>query len=268
MKYQAHMSLDLHSDTHMHSTYSDGSATIAAMAEAAFEKGMTTIAITDHVPLPFDTRYAMKMAQMAAYRKEITRVKRSYEGRMAVKTGLEIEYIPGHKDWLASIASMDWDITIASVHTLFVGGTSCLVNGNETEFHTCLNNIFNKDIRSLCRAYYHTLQEAVQTGWFDIVGHMDVLKKHNTNNRFFNETDAWYRELVEDTLDAVRDRKMKLEINMGAMAHPVAVPYPSPWIVKRAKKKGIALVMGSDAHYPGAIGQDFDRVREMLRPCL
>lgn len=73
---------------------------------------------------------------------------------------------------------------------------------------------------------------------------------------------------MEDTLDAVRDRKMKLEINMGAMAHPVAVPYPSPWIVKRAQKKGIALVMGSDAHHPGAIGQGFDRVREMLRPCL
>ncbi len=260
----ARMSLDLHSDTHMHSHYSDGSAAIAEMAEAAFAKGMTTIAITDHVPLPFDTRYAMKIEQMAAYRKEITRVKRSYDGRMDVKTGLEIEYIPVHKDWLASIASMDWDITIASVHTLVVGTSSCLVNGNETEFHTCLNNIFNKDIRSLCRAYYHALQEAVQTGWFDIVGHMDVLKKHNTNNRFFNETDAWYRELVEDTLDAVRDRKMKLEINMGAMAHPVGVPYPSPWIVKRAQKKGIALVMGSDAHYPGAIGQDFDRVQKML----
>jgi histidinol-phosphatase (PHP family) len=255
---------DLHSDTHMHSTCSDGSAAISEMAEAAFEKGMTTIAITDHVPLPFDTRYAMKMANMADYRKEITRVKRLYEGRMAVKSGLEIEYIPGHKDWLASIASMDWDITIASIHTLVAGGTRCLVNGNETDFHTCLNTLFKKDIRALCRAYYHTLQEAVLTGWFDIVGHMDVLKKFNTHHRFFNETDAWYGKLVEDTLDAVRDRKMKLEINMGGMAHPVAEPYPSPWIVKRAQKKGIALVMGSDAHHPGAIGQGFDLVRKML----
>lgn len=258
------MSLDLHSDTHMHSTYSDGSATILAMAEAAFEKGMTTIAITDHVPLPFDTRYAMKMEQVAAYRREITRVRGAFEGRMAVKAGLEIEYIPGHKDWLASIASMDWDLTIASVHTLVVGSTPCLVNGNGAEFHTCLDKNFNQDIISLCRAYYQTLQEAIQTGWFDIVGHLDVLKKYNTNNRFFNETDDWYQKLVEDTLDAVRDRRMKLEINMGAMAHPVAVPYPSPWIVKRAQKKGIALVMGSDAHHPGAIGQDFDRIRKML----
>ncbi len=258
------MSLDLHNDTHMHSTYSDGSATIAAMAETAFEKGLTTIAITDHVPLPFDTRYAMKMEQMAAYRKEITREKRAYEGRMAVKIGLEIEYIPEHKDWFASIASMDWDLTIASVHTLIVGNTPGMVNGNGAEFHTCLDKNFNKDIRTLCRAYYHTLQEAVQTGWFDIVGHLDVLKKHNTKNRFFNEADTWYRELVEDTLDAVRDQKMKLEINMGAMAHPIAVPYPSPWIVKRAQKKGIALVMGSDAHHPKDIGREFDRIQDML----
>ncbi|MEE4362371.1 MAG: histidinol-phosphatase HisJ [Desulfotignum sp.] len=258
------MSLDLFSDTHMHSTYSDGCATIAAMAEAAFEKGFTTIAITDHVPLPFDTRYAMKMEQLTAYRKEITRVKRAYDGRMAVKTGLEIEYIPGHKDWLASIASMEWDLTIASVHTLVVDSTPCLVNGNGAEFHSCLDKNFNKDIRSLCRAYYQTLQEAVQTGWFDIVGHLDVLKKYNIQNRFFNETDAWYRKLVEDTLDAVRDQKMKLEINMGAMAHPIGIPYPSPWIVKSAQKKKIALVMGSDAHHPGAIGKNFDRIQDML----
>ncbi|HKL01078.1 MAG TPA: histidinol-phosphatase HisJ [Desulfotignum sp.] len=258
------MSLDLHSDIHMHSTYSDGSATIAAMAEAAFEKGMTTIAITDHVPLPFDNWYAMKKEQMAAYRKETTRLKRAYEGRMAVKTGLEIEYIPEHKDWFASIASLDWDLTIASVHTLVVGSTPCLVNGNEPEFHTCLDKNFNQDIKSLCRAYYHTLQEAVQTGWFDIVGHLDVLKKYNTKNRFFNETDAWYRELMEDTLDAVREQKMQLEINMGGMAHPVAAPYPSPWIVKTAQKKGISLVMGSDAHNTEAIGQDFDRIQDMF----
>ncbi|HKJ98363.1 MAG TPA: histidinol-phosphatase HisJ [Desulfotignum sp.] len=258
------MSLDLHSDTHMHSTYSDGRATIAAMAEAAFEKGFTTIAITDHVPLPFDSRYAMKMAQMAAYRKEINLIKQAYEGRMAVKSGLEIEYIPEHKDWFASIASMDWDVTIASVHTLVVGSTPCLVNGNGTEFHTCLGKNFNQDITSLCRAYYQTLQEAVQTGWFDIVGHLDVLKKYNTNNRFFNETDTWYQELVEDTLDVIRDQKMKLEINMGAMAHPIGIPYPSPWIVKTAQKKGISLVMGSDAHHPGGIGKDFDRIQDML----
>ncbi len=78
---------------------------------------MTTIAITDHVLCPLHPVCHENGADGCIPQKEITRVKRSYEDRMAVKTGLEIEYNPGHKDWLASIASMDWDITIASVHT-------------------------------------------------------------------------------------------------------------------------------------------------------
>ncbi len=258
------MPLDLLSDTHMHSTYSDGSAPVADMAKSAFEKGFTTIAITDHVPLPFNTRYAMKKNHIPAYRNDIHRAKKEYDGRMTIKTGMEIEYIPEHKEWIASIASMDWDLTIASVHTLVVGKRPCLVNGNETEFHTCLNQNFDGDITSLCRAYYQTVQQAVQTGWFDIVGHLDVLKKHNTQNRFFNENDYWYRKLLDETLDIIKDRGMQLEINMGAMTHPIAVPYPSPWIVRAALDKGIDLVMGSDAHHPEAIGQQFDKIQDIL----
>ncbi|MFN2357798.1 MAG: hypothetical protein ABR534_08675, partial [Desulfotignum sp.] len=97
-----------------------------------------------------------------------------------------------------------------------------------------------------------------------IVGHLDVLKKHNTQNRFFNENDGWYRKLVDETLDIIKDRGMQLEINMGGMAHPIAVPYPSPWIVRAALDKGIALVMGSDAHHPEAIGQQFDHIQNIL----
>ncbi|MFN2357799.1 MAG: PHP domain-containing protein, partial [Desulfotignum sp.] len=164
------MLLDLTSDTHMHSTYSDGIASVADMATSAFEKGCKTIAITDHAPLPFDTRYAMKKAHIPAYRNDILRAKKEYDGRMTIKTGMEIEYIPEHKEWTASIASMDWDLIIASVHTLVVDKRPGLVNGNETEFHTCLHQNFNGDITSLCRTYYQTVQQAVQSGWFDIVG--------------------------------------------------------------------------------------------------
>ncbi|MCF8113013.1 MAG: histidinol-phosphatase HisJ [Desulfotignum sp.] len=258
------MTLDLCSDTHMHTTYSDGSAPVADMADAAFEKGLAAIAITDHVPLPFDNRYAMKMEQISRYRDDVRQAKNEYGGRMAVKTGLEMEYMPEHRDWMDAILAMGWDLTIASVHNLVKGERPLLVNGNETEFQACLNKNFGRDIKSLCRAYFHTVQEAVETGWFDVVGHLDVLKKYNTKNRFFNETEGWYRELVNDTLNTIHAQGMKLEINMGALAHPIAIPYPSPWIVWSARKKGIPLVMGSDAHHPRAVGQGFDRIQAIL----
>ncbi len=38
----------MHGDLHMHTTESDGRATLAEMAEAARERGLDYIAITDH----------------------------------------------------------------------------------------------------------------------------------------------------------------------------------------------------------------------------
>lgn len=258
------MTIDLFSDTHMHSTHSDGSVSIREMAGSALEKGLHTITITDHAPLPYETRYALPRERTAAYRRDAEAVKKEYSGRLTVMAGLEMEYIPHLKDWIRELVDMDWDLTIASVHTLFVGNDASLVNGNEAEFNRCLNTLFKGDIRAFCRAYYRTLQAAVDTGWFDIVGHLDVLKKFNTGNRFFDEQAGWYQGLVADTLSAIRRKGMKMEINMGGMTHPIAMPYPSPWIVTAAAEMGIPLVMGSDAHAPDAVAQCFDRVPELM----
>ncbi len=37
-------------DCHMHTTFSDGSASVRAMVESAIAKGLSKVAITDHMP--------------------------------------------------------------------------------------------------------------------------------------------------------------------------------------------------------------------------
>lgn len=258
------MTIDLSADFHMHSFYSDGSTSIEGMARAALEKGLHTIAITDHVPLPYTTRYAMAPDQVAAYRAESEQVRKNFAGELTVMTGLEIEYIPAFKGWFGDLAAQGWDVTLASVHTLFRKDLFSLVNGNETEFHKCVYDVFNGDVKALCRTYYETLQAAADTGWFNIAAHLDVLKKHNVGNRFFDETDLWYQDLVQETLDAVHAAGMKMEINMGGLLHPIAQPYPSVWIIRAAMEKGIPIVMGSDSHRPDTIGQGFERIPDLV----
>ena len=46
-----------------------------------------------------------------------------------------------------------------------------------------------------------------------------------------------------------------MEIN-----HPVGAPYPSPWIVREAAAMSIPIVLGSDGHEAGAVGQSFKRI--------
>ena len=259
------MTIDLHLDCHMHSTYSDGSATIEDMAASAVEKGLTTITITDHMPLPFDTRYAMERNRLTAYRKEIDQARQKFGKDLTILAGLEVEYIPRHMDWIREIIAKDWDMLLVSIHGIVTDRGHFMVNGREDEFTTTLEAVFKNDIREFCTQYYALIREAAATGWFNVTGHMDVIKKHNRNNRYFDERDDWYQALIHDTLESIRDNGLRLEINMNGLNHHACATYPSPWILRRAETMGIPLILGSDAHSPDRQGQYFDRVLDFIK---
>ena len=253
------MQIDKTSDYHMHTLYSDGNGLVDAMARSAIDKGLTQITITDHMPLPFDTRYAMSRAQVDAYQRDIRQARTAYDGRLHITTGLEFEYIPRYREWIHDIWKMGWDHAIISVHWLLDDDIAGLVNGTRGEFEALLQAA-DGDIKTLCRIYYGAIQMACRTGWFDIAGHLDVIKKHNAGAVFFDESDGWYRDLVMATLGVIKTQGMTMEINTAGITHPVGAPYPSPWIVHEAAGMGIPLVLSSDSHGPETLGQYFNAI--------
>ncbi|THB75577.1 MAG: histidinol-phosphatase HisJ [Desulfobacteraceae bacterium] len=257
------MNIDTRSDYHMHTLFSDGSATIDEMARAAISSGLTQITFTDHMPLPFDTRYAMKKEEVDQYRLAVREARAKYDGRLVINMGIEIEYIPSLRFWIKSIAQMGWDVLIASVHSLQVGDESGMVNGTYEEFER-LYRMFDYDIKSLYRNYYQTLQTAYRTGCFDIAGHLDVLKKHNVGQPFFDENDPDYIAAVQETLEVIKKQEMSMEINTGGFNHPVGEQYPSRWIIREASQMGIPLVLSSDSHSPRTLRHNFDRMELLV----
>ncbi len=260
------MNIDFSSDFHMHSNYSDGIATIEDMVKSSIKKGLTRIAITDHMPLPFPTYYAVDLEQIQAYRDEIDMARQQYGHKIDILTGLEIEFMPEIYHWIKeNILAVKWDFLIASVHGLLVDNSHCLINESEKEFDKTLQKVFNGDIQALCSKYYLTLQQAIKTGWCDSTGHLDVVKKFNQSNQYFDETSPWYGELVEETLDIMKTLHIKMEINTAGLIHPIGEIYPSPWIIKAAIKKNIPIIMGSDAHAPETPAQNFKRVSDTIQ---
>lgn len=257
------MTIDRYVDCHMHSEFSDGRTSIGRLAETAVEKGLAAIAVTDHMPLPFLTRYAMEPNRLHVYRDEISQTREAYAHVLDIRSGLEMEYLPDHRAWIERIARMDWDIRLISIHGMEKGDRHFMVNGREDEFRRTLKEVFYSDIRAFCTHYYEMLTEAVRTGWFDAAGHLDVIKKHNKDQRYFDETASWYKDLVRSALDAIAENDMKLEINTNGLNHPAGAFYPSAWIVREAREKGIPIILGSDAHSPEYIGQYFDRVEPL-----
>lgn len=117
---QAHLpsllTLDqLRGDLHMHTTATDGEATIREMADAALARGLSYIAITDH-----SQRVSMAMGldseRLRDQWKRIDEIRPEYEGRLTILKGIECDILEkGGMDLPDDcLAEADW--VLASIH--------------------------------------------------------------------------------------------------------------------------------------------------------
>jgi DNA polymerase (family 10) len=109
---------DIQGDVHMHTTATDGRNSIAEMAEAALERGLKYIAITDHskslaMTNGLDEKRALEHMQ------RIREADNVMEGRIRVFTGIEVDILADGKLDLADDVLAQIDVVIASVHSRF-----------------------------------------------------------------------------------------------------------------------------------------------------
>jgi DNA polymerase (family 10) len=108
---------DVQGVLHCHSTYSDGTTTIAEMAAAARERGWHYLGVTDHSQSSF---YAGGLTRDAILRQhdEIDRVNDATPGFRVLK-GIEADILPdGRVDYDDDVLDR-FDFVVASVHTRF-----------------------------------------------------------------------------------------------------------------------------------------------------
>jgi DNA polymerase (family 10) len=106
---------DMRGDLHMHTTATDGRATLEEMAEAARERGYEYIAITDHskalaMANGLDERRAVEFAH------QVREINRSGSG-LRIFSGIECDILRDGALDLANDALAELDIVIASVHS-------------------------------------------------------------------------------------------------------------------------------------------------------
>lgn len=105
---------DIKSDLHIHSNWSDGKNSIDEMTQAAVERGLSIIAISDHSP------HLLKRYQDASYfleqALEIDKIRNKYSSRFTILKGVEVDIMPDGSLDLPQDLLMRMDIVIASLH--------------------------------------------------------------------------------------------------------------------------------------------------------
>ncbi|MFO0870411.1 MAG: DNA polymerase/3'-5' exonuclease PolX [Pirellulales bacterium] len=106
---------DLRGDLHMHTTATDGAASLAEMAAAACQRGLEYIAITDHSQRVSMAR-GLDSDRLLSQWREIDRLNEQLAGRLLVLKGIECDILErGGMDLPDDVlAQADW--VLASVH--------------------------------------------------------------------------------------------------------------------------------------------------------
>jgi histidinol-phosphatase (PHP family) len=251
---------------HTHSRYSDGQTTLRDLVEGAAAAGMEALGLSDHGPLGEDTvSWTMIPDRLNDYRAEIEDLAEEYGGAVEVLLGLEADWLPERGYWLGSIRSLPWDYLIGSVHLVGTPRGLWSIDYTAKVFETGIEQLFDGNLQAAFGAYYSRLTEAAGSGAFQVLGHLDLVKKWNRNECYFEEGQSWYRTLVEPVLDAAVKTDTIVEVNTAGLERPAGAFYPSSWIIEQALKRGVRLTLNADAHHPEELQRCFDQVLPQLR---
>lgn len=177
---------------------------------------------------------------------------RARSAGMALKIGLEIDYLIGCEEQLAEIIDRyPFDYLLGSVHVLGKWGFD----------HAPHYYWEGRDIDQVYSDYYSVLTQAAQSGLFDILAHFDVIKV------FGHKPQQSKMAEVEDVLRVMREKNIAIEVSTAGLRKPAGELYPAKEILEKAHEYQIPITLASDAHYPQEVGDQWERAVLLARQC-
>ena len=222
-------------------------------AARAVEIGLKEIGFSDHSPMSrndFDN-WRMRNDQLAEYVEKVRKAQRDFPN-LQIKLALEVDYLPGHEDWIRDLAERHpWDYFIGSVH--YVSDSWAVDDPSK------LSDWKHRDPFEVWSVYFERLTMAAESGLFEIIGHADLPKKFG----FVPQQNC--TKLFTRFLDAAKKTDTAIELNTAGLRKDCKEIYPAPNILQLAHERNVPITFGSDAHAPNEVGADFTQAIQLAR---
>jgi histidinol-phosphatase (PHP family) len=211
---------------------------ILAYCEVARARGIRQMGITEH------DRY-LDDIDLAAFQET-----RELSEDLELRLGIEIDFVPGEEEQMDRFATeLPYDYIIGSVHR---------VGGEEVD-HPDHKEIYDRwDTYELYEAYYENVRAAALSGRFDVLGHPDLIKIF----RRFPQKDV--TSMLEETADAVAESGIVVDVNAAGLRKPIGEIYPSRTFLEMFYRRGVPIILSSDAHAPEEVGAGYDKSLELV----
>ncbi|MDR3053142.1 MAG: histidinol-phosphatase HisJ family protein [Coriobacteriales bacterium] len=242
-------------DTHTHTYLSNhGTGTVEQVVAAAVARGLSTVALTEHLPLPREVDpagiFAMDAEKVGYYIDCIQAAREAYP-QIEVICGIEVDWREGAEQYILDRLG-PWEIVLGSVHML----ADCW----EFDHPDLIDGWYERGAQNVWQEYLRLWCDAVNSAVpFTIMSHPDLPKKLGFKPEF--DTRDFYAEFA--AVASARD--VMIEVNTSGLYKPVGELYPGPELLRAFAQAGVACTVASDAHDPAHVGRDLDKAHAALR---
>lgn len=238
---------------HVHTSWSDGHAGLAAFVDEAWRLGLAEVGVSDHLTLMPDggrPSWSMDAGEIGEYLADVRGT--AVPDGLVLRAGIEADYFPETCGALERLLRPhDFDYVIGAVHVVdgFPVDTG---SGRWVDLPPERQD-------EIWRRYWELIAGMARTGLYDIAAHLDLPKKFGFPPRDPLPAPA------QDALDALAAAEMSIEINTSGWHVPAREAYPSAALLRAARERGIPLLVNADAHRPEHLVRGFARARELAR---
>ncbi len=210
-------------------------------AEVAERRGLRGVIFTCHNPVAdWGLHVRMEEHEFDTYLKIVEQARVKMLGRVEVLVGLESDFVPGMESYLEKLHKLaPLNYVLGSIHPQLAEYRARYFTGDPVAFQ---------------RQYFTHLAEAAETGLFDCLSHPDLVK--NIAPRTWN-----VEQMLEHIclcLDRIAKTGMAMELNTSGLQKSIEEMNPGPVILREMNRRNIPVVIGSDSHKPGRVGDDFE----------
>jgi len=241
------MRVDLHNHTTL-CNHAEGS--MEEYIQKAIELGIDIYGFSEHAPMrDFEDGYRLVLEKKEFYENSVLELQKKYQDKIQITLGYEVDYMNG--DYiLDEIKNANVDYLIGSVHYLDKWGF------DNPEF---IGVYKSKNIDTIWEEYFEAVKAMAKTGYFNIVGHLDLIKVFN----YLPSKDI--KSIAIESLKQIKKSNMAIEINCSGFRKPIGEQYPSYELLKLAFELDIPITFSSDAHSVDHIGFKYEEAKELAR---
>lgn len=236
-------------DYHIHTLYSDGQSQFQDYINKAVDAGFSEIGFSEH--LAIDIIYSTVSIDLKRINNYIEELINLREKRTDIKIliGFEVDYAMYAEEKIYKIcSSLPVDYLIGSVHFLEKGPVDMT-----PDFYK------DKDINLLWEEYFMLNEKAIESGLFDIIGHLDLIRIFG----FYPTLDISH--LYKSLACKLKSYDLAFELNTNGFNKHINDFYPDRNYLHYFYEEGIPVCVNSDAHKPERVGQHFNIAYDILK---